>query len=302
VDTDEFEVVINPHCASGQASSLVAGINALPEYIDGVVVALGDQPLVPPWLLDQLAAAFDPAVHDAVRPRYADGPGNPILLSRTLFPELVRLTGDVGAREVLRAHADRIYEIDFTSRPAPRDVDTMDDYAALLLDWSASGSPTMPRYCQRCAAEVGVRDAYGRNRPVCPACGFVYFYDPKISVVTVIDLDGRIVLQQRAGEPGKGKWTFPGGFADRGEPLEVAAAREVEEEVGLVVEDLELLTVLSNPGETVVLVVYSATAHGQEPALGPESTDVGRFTLDRLPELAFRRDPLILDAWRAHHR
>ena len=94
---------------------------------------------------------------------------------------------------------------------------------------------------------------------------------------------------------------LPGGFADRGEPLELAAAREVNEEVGLAVTDLELLDVISNAGETVVLVVFSANADGQEPIVGAENSDVGRFAIDKLPELAFRRDPLILDAWRAQH-
>ena len=79
VDTDEFEIVHNPDFASGQASSLIAGVNALPEYVAGAVVVLGDQPLAPPWLINDLAAQFVPGQHVAVRPRYADGPGNPIL-------------------------------------------------------------------------------------------------------------------------------------------------------------------------------------------------------------------------------
>lgn len=300
VDTEDFEVLRNDAFANGQASSLVAGLSALPEDVTGTIIVLGDQPLVPAWLIDTLVTEFDPDRHVAVRPRYADGPGNPILLSCALFPELMTLTGDVGARDVLQRHADRILEIDFTSRPAPRDVDTLDDYAALLLDWSASGAPNAPRYCQRCAAEVGVRNAYGRNRPVCPACGFVYFFDPKIAAVTVVEMNGQIVLQQRAIDPGRGQWTFPGGFVDRGERLEDAAIREVQEEVGLDVTDLELLGIFSTTGETVVLVVYVGNADGQEPIIGAESSDVGRFSIDKLPPLAFRRDPLILDAWRKH--
>lgn len=301
VDFDEFEIVHNPNFATGQASSLIAGISALPEHVDGAVIVLGDQPLAPPWLLNELAARFEPSEHVAVRPRYSDGPGNPILLSRELFPELLTLRGDIGARDVLNRHQDRILDVDYTLRIAPRDVDTLEDYAALLLDWSASGAPTMPRYCQRCATEVGIREAYARNRPVCPSCGFVCFFDPKIAVVTVVEIDGQIVLQQRSIDPGRSKWTFPGGFADRGERLEDAAAREVHEEVGLDVTDLELLDVISSPGETVVLVVYAATAHSQQPIAGDESSAVARVDIDKpLPELAFRRDPLILDAWRKH--
>jgi molybdenum cofactor cytidylyltransferase len=236
VNTATFTVVHNPEFRSGQASSLRAGIEALPDDIDGVVVMLGDQPLVMPWLLDDLAVHWDPSAAAAVRPRYAEGPGNPILLGRTLFPELLQIDGDTGAREVLGRHRDRIQERDWTNQRVPRDVDSMEDYAALLLDWSASGAPDVPRYCQRCGSPMGFEDRHGRYRPVCPACGFTAFYDPKIAAAVIVEIDGRIVLQRRAIAPGRGKWTFPGGFVDRGERIEDAAIREVVEEVKRAIE------------------------------------------------------------------
>ncbi len=67
-----------------------SGIQALPDDIDGVVIMLGDQPLLAPGILDTLVDSFQPECDAAVRPRYPDGPGNPILinskpLSRTAF-------------------------------------------------------------------------------------------------------------------------------------------------------------------------------------------------------------------------
>lgn len=293
-----IETVHNPAFATGQASSLRAGLESLPASVDGAIVVLGDQPLVPFWLLDDLAAAFDPDQHVAVRPRYADGPGNPVLLSRRLFPELSALAGDVGARDVLRRYTPDIAEVDIATRNAPRDVDTDADFEQFLLDWSSTGAPDVPRYCQRCASPVGFKDIHARLRPVCPQCGFTYFFDPKIAAVVVVEIDGKIVLQRRRGEPGRGKWTFPGGFVDRGEAVHVAAARETQEEVGLDVHGLQLLNVYSEPGETVVLVAYTATASGQSPIIGDESTDVRLFSVDDLPELAFHRDLLVIDDWR----
>ncbi|HUG15977.1 MAG TPA: NTP transferase domain-containing protein [Thermomicrobiales bacterium] len=297
VSTRSFDVIHNDDFASGQASSLRTAIESLPEDVAGAVVLLGDQPLVPPWLLDSLAARFDPAIHAAVRPRYAGGPGNPVLLCRRLFPELAVLTGDVGARDVLQRHAGAIAELDMTARVAPRDVDTEDDYAQLLLEWSAAGAPDVPRYCQRCATELVFREIHHRSRPVCPSCGFTCFYDPKIAAVVVVEIDGRIVLQQRSIDPGRGKWTFPGGFVDRGEALPEAAARETREEVGLDAQGLTLLGLYSEPGETVVLVAFHATAAGQMPSIGDESADVRSFSPDELPELAFHRDRLVIDDW-----
>ncbi|CAN5498157.1 hypothetical protein BH24CHL1_BH24CHL1_01670 [soil metagenome] len=302
VNVDGYEVVLNADFEQGQATSLKAGLQALPATVKGTIVLLGDQPLVEPWLLEQLVAGYVSASHVAVRPRYAGGPGNPVLLGRELFNELLALEGDVGARDVLRRHRARITEIDHTSRNAPRDVDTMDDYAAFLLDWSASGAPDVPRHCQRCGAEIHFEEVHARLRPVCPECGFTYFFDPKIAVAVIIEIDGKIVLQQRTINPGIGKWTFPSGFVDRGEVVVEAAAREVLEEVGLRVDNLRLLNLYSEPGQTVTLVVYHTVVTGQLPSIGDESSDVRLFSPETLPELAFPRDADVVADWLAIHR
>ena len=78
---------------------------------------------------------------------------------------------------------------------------------------------------------------------VCSACQFVFFLDPKVAACTIIPLDGKIVLLQRAIEPGYGKWVFPGGYVDRGETVADAAIREAREEVSLEVRLVSLLDV-----------------------------------------------------------
>lgn|GEM_PF-350695 len=297
VDTRGFEVVLNPNFATGQSSSLRAGLDALPDDIQAAVVILGDQPLVPPWLVNDLASAFDPDRHVAVRPRWSDGPGNPVVLGRALFPALRELTGDVGARDVLRAHRDRILEIPVAHRAAPRDVDTLDDFEALLLDWSSTGAPDVPRYCQRCASAVGFKEIHQRLRPWCPVCGFTYYYDPKVATAVVVEIDGKVVLQQRAIDPGIGKWTFPGGFVERGEPTRLAASREIAEEIGIDIapDSLTLINVYSEPGETVILVAWHVRADGQTPRIADgESTAVELFAPDKLPDLAFPRNARVL--------
>ncbi|RIK40997.1 MAG: hypothetical protein DCC58_13115 [Chloroflexi bacterium] len=299
VRLDDFEVVENAQFAEGQATSLAAGLVALPADIDGVVVMLGDQPLVRPWQIERLAAEFVPGEHAAVRPVYADGPGNPVLLARELFAELAALRGDIGARDVLRRHAARVHDVPFPHQPTPRDVDTPEDLAALRLDWASTGAPEVPRYCQRCGAEIGLVVRHERLRPVCPVCNFTYFHDPKIAVVVVVTIDGNLVLQRRAIDPAMGLWTFPGGFADRGEVLTDAAVREVREEVGLQIAAPRLLGIYSEPGETVVLVAYAAEADGQTPAVGDESSDVRLYDPDAPPAFAFPRDSLVLERWRA---
>jgi len=100
---------------------------------------------------------------------------------------------------------------------------------------------------------------------------------------------GGLVLVRRAIEPGYGKWVFPGGFVDRGETLEEAAARETREEVGLEVATDGLLGAYSYREYPVVVVVYAARVTGGCLMAGDEALEAKTFAVDRLPwdDLAF---------------
>lgn len=97
------QIVEHPGFSAGMASSLRAGIDALDDLIDAVVVALGDQPLVRRDVIRALIDRWRAGGTSAVAPRYRDGQGNPVLFSRTVFPALARLEGDAGARAVLKS-------------------------------------------------------------------------------------------------------------------------------------------------------------------------------------------------------
>jgi ADP-ribose pyrophosphatase YjhB (NUDIX family) len=151
------------------------------------------------------------------------------------------------------------------------------------------------RFCPRCGAalERKVLRATEPERLVCTgaACGFVFYLDPKIAVGTIIDVgSGRLVLCRRAIEPGYGKWVFPGGYVDRGEPLTVAAVREAREECGLDVRIDGLVNIYSYEGRTPVIVVYAATALAGSLMHDDEQLEAAEFTRESIPwsELAFR--------------
>ena len=146
-------------------------------------------------------------------------------------------------------------------------------------------------FCVRCGGRLEVRppNPDERPRPVCGACGAVVYLDPKVAVGTIVPHEGGIVLLKRAINPGHGKWVFPGGFVDRGEPLEAAAVREFREEAGLTVETRSLVGVYSYRDHPVVIVVYQGRVVDGALRAGEEALEARVFPISDLPwgDLAF---------------
>lgn len=164
---------------------------------------------------------------------------------------------------------------------------------------NATDDATGYRFCPRCGNSLEPRllKAGEPERLVCQGCGFVFYLDPKVAVGTIIaNPDGAILLVRRAIEPGYGMWVFPGGYVDRGEPVNAAAVREAKEECGLVVTLDRLIDVYSYPGRAPVVIVYAATVVSGEIVCDDEGLEARFFAPADLPwdNLAFRstRDAL----------
>ena len=125
------------------------------------------------------------------------------------------------------------------------------------------------------------------------------FYDPKVAAVCVIARDGKVLMIRRGTDTGYGLWSLPGGFVDRGEVVETAAAREAWEETGLEVAVDGLLGLFSLPGDPVIVAAFTARETGGLLVPGPEALEAAFFPPDALPELAFNRDTEILARWQA---
>jgi 8-oxo-dGTP diphosphatase len=153
-------------------------------------------------------------------------------------------------------------------------------------------------HCPRCGGLTASSEVEGRERPVCAACGFTVFLDPKLAVTVIIERDGCVLLGLRGeGTREPGKWSFPAGFVDRGEAVEAAAAREVWEETGVEIGRTHLLALVSSEGETVVLAVYVAESFTGDPAPHDDLAALAWFDPSNLPELAFPHDHGIIDIW-----
>ncbi|MBL6457863.1 molybdopterin-binding/glycosyltransferase family 2 protein [Belnapia sp. T6] len=113
--------------AEGLSASLKAGLAALPKDLDGVVICLGDMPLVAGPMIDRLMTAFDPEEGRAiVMPTFRGKQGNPMLWSMEFLPEMMAISGDVGARHLVGLHADRVAEVEMADDAVLRDFDTTD--------------------------------------------------------------------------------------------------------------------------------------------------------------------------------
>jgi ADP-ribose pyrophosphatase YjhB (NUDIX family) len=142
------------------------------------------------------------------------------------------------------------------------------------------------RFCPRCGATPRIE--YPRSMH-CDTCGYAQFYNPKpVAGAIPREPDGRIWLLRRGFDPGAGLWTFPGGFVDLGESVDMAARREAREELEIEIELSRLVGVYSRSEDRVVLVVYEARFEG-EPRPTAEAPEVRAFAPGEIPwdELAF---------------
>lgn len=155
------------------------------------------------------------------------------------------------------------------------------------------------KFCPSCAGRLHLREVSGTERPMCPQCQRIIYYDPKVAAIALVERGGKVLLVRRGNQPGYGRWSMPGGYVDRGEVVERAAVREVMEETGLEVEIEQLIGLFSEPGHPVLVAAFAMREVGGLLVAGQEALDVGFFSRDRLPEMAFPNDQLILDRWQA---
>lgn len=124
--------VHNPHYAEGLSTSLATGVAGLPLHIDGVLMVLGDMPLVPAATLNKLIRAFDPTERRSICvPIFQGERGNPVLWGRQHFGEFEGLKGDKGAKVLLVVNSDQVVEVPAGNEGVLTDFDTPGSLAKL---------------------------------------------------------------------------------------------------------------------------------------------------------------------------
>ncbi len=157
-------------------------------------------------------------------------------------------------------------------------------------------------YCPNCGTGLVPRQRNGAQRPVCPACDYTVYFDPKVAVVVLILAENQVLLVKRANDPMKGFWALPAGFVDAEEDPQAAARREVLEETGFTAQIDRLIDVYHTPndgGLASIVIAYAGSILSGELHPDDDAEDARWFTQDTLPPLAFLPTRRLIERWQA---
>ncbi len=150
-------------------------------------------------------------------------------------------------------------------------------------------------FCPRCGTKMESVFVQGATRRRCPACGFVHFRNPGVGAAVVIFDEARRLLMVRRGPTATraGFWSIPAGYVEYGEDVRAAAARELQEETGLIADIGDVVHVASNfhdPGKLTVGIWFDGSVTGGDLKADDDADEVGWFAITALPPLAFETD------------
>ena len=174
-------------------------------------------------------------------------------------------------------------------------------------DWQHEVNKDEYRFCPLCGKPLDTREVSQRQRPCCPACGFIHFKYPAPGVSVFVvggrqpSTNGRVLLTKRDSDLGGTKWALPSGYIEYDEDFLTAAIREVKEETGLDVSIESIINVESafvSPRYHFLTVYLLAHVVGGELMAGDDATAVDWFPLTGpLPEMAFAPDATIIQQY-----
>jgi molybdenum cofactor cytidylyltransferase len=127
----DLKIVINESYQQGMGTSLRSGLAALSPETNGALIVLADQPFLRAQTLDLLIDHYEQSGAQIVIPIYKGFRGNPVLLDRSVFLEVMALTGDIGCRAIFGNHVEGIVKVPVDDIGILLDLDTKDDVEKL---------------------------------------------------------------------------------------------------------------------------------------------------------------------------
>ena len=126
------KLVINPDYEQGMSTSIIAGLKSVHSKARGVMLALGDQPLVDSQTINGLIKEFYDHDKGISVPTYRGRKGHPIIFAIKYKEQLLELSGDVGGKQIIENHTDDVLEVAVDSESIVADFDTTGDYQAYV--------------------------------------------------------------------------------------------------------------------------------------------------------------------------
>jgi len=127
-----IKIVYNPDFRKGLSTSLKAGLRAISRESRAAIFILADQPMIKVETINRLIEIHSSMDCLIVAPVYRGRRGNPVLVDRRLFKEIFELEGDIGARPLMKRYVDEVVYMATNDPGVVMDIDTMEDYLALI--------------------------------------------------------------------------------------------------------------------------------------------------------------------------
>jgi len=142
VDLSDADVVINRDYRNGQLSSLVAGLEHIPQQTEAILLCLADHPFITTEVVDRIVEEFRRTNAPIVVPTFNGRRGHPTLFSRSMFKQLIGAPVEKGARHVVHSNEDKVFEVAVSDSNILVDINTADDYRSHLgVDPQESPTP-----------------------------------------------------------------------------------------------------------------------------------------------------------------
>ena len=162
--SEGLKIVVNQAHEQGMASSLREGLSALDPQTEAALVVLADQPFIRPETLNRLIEEHRRTHAQIVIPLYQGFRGNPVLLDRSVFPEVMALGGDVGCRAIFGSHLEGIVKVEVDDAGILLDIDNQDDYER-LREFGQSGQD------EKILFDMATREMQRRSEKKSGKCG-----------------------------------------------------------------------------------------------------------------------------------
>jgi molybdenum cofactor cytidylyltransferase len=125
------KIVLNLSYAEGMSNSIKAGLGAVSSDSNAALIVLADQPLLSAAVINQLIEEYEKTQAAIVLPVYKGFRGNPVLIARSLFPEMMQISGDIGCRSIFGLHPEEIHKVPVNEIGILVDIDTAEDIEKL---------------------------------------------------------------------------------------------------------------------------------------------------------------------------